>query len=376
VKKLTALLLILMALLICSPAALALEIDASSAVLIDAVTGRLLFEQNSHQALPPASTTKILTAMLALESASDLDAIVTLPDDFVNVGESGIYLEPGETQTMRDLLYALMLRSANDAAQAIAIAVSGSEAAFVELMNERTAELGLSDSHWSNSHGLDAADHLASAYDLALITRQALTSPFFNELIVTKSWVLPWSGNGYDRVLYNHNQFLDYYTGADGVKTGYTELAGNCLVASASREGMRLIGVVLNCPEQTHYEAMTQLMDYGFENFQPLLISEAGKALGKVKVNQGDSREVEAVLAHDLVIAVPNGSTFSTDLKIDLPASVTAPLDPTVAIGSVSFSDDQGNKTEVPLYPKESVERYTFGTVFKAVWQRFIAVLL
>lgn len=375
-KKFTVLLLILTALLIGSPAASALTLDASAAILIDATTGRLLFEQNSHQALPPASTTKILTAMLALESGLDLDATVTLPDDFINVGESGIYLEPGETHSLRDLLYALMLRSANDAAQAIAIAVSGSEEDFVEKMNQRTTELGLTESHWSNAHGLSAEDHLASAYDLAMITKQALTIPFFNELINTRSWTLPWSGNGYDRVLYNHNQFLDYYPGADGVKTGYTELAGNCLVASATREGMRLIGVVLNCPDQTHYEAMAQLMNYGFENFQPLLVGEAGKALGKVKVNQGERREVDAVLAQDIVIAVPNGSKYSADLKLDLPAAIAAPLDPDKAIGSVSFSDDQGNKIEMALYPKHSVERYTFGMVIMNAWQSFIGVLL
>ena len=203
--------------------AAALTIDAAACVLIDASTGRVLYENNAHQALPPASTTKVLTALLVLESVEDLSTTVTLPDDFANVGESGIQLEPGETQTIEDLLYALMLRSANDAAQALAIAVSGTEEAFVKYMNDKTEELGLTDSTWQNPHGLDAEGHLTSAYDLAMITREAMKYPLFNQIIVTEQWTLPWPSNVYDRVVYNYNQFLTLYEGADGVKTVYCE---------------------------------------------------------------------------------------------------------------------------------------------------------
>ncbi len=352
--------------------AAALTIDAAACVLIDASTGRVLYENNAHQALPPASTTKVLTALLVLESVEDLSTTVTLPDDFANVGESGIQLEPGETQTIEDLLYALMLRSANDAAQALAIAVSGTEEDFVKYMNDKTEELGLTDSTWQNPHGLDAEGHLTSAYDLAMITREAMKYPLFNQIIVTEQWTLPWPSNVYDRVVYNYNQFLTLYEGADGVKTGYTDTAGNCLVASATRNGMRLIGVVLNCPNQTHYEQMELLMDYGFETYKPVQLASSGDVIAQIDIRHGDKSTINAVLNNDIVIALPSNSTYQPVAQLDLPASLEAPLDAEEPIGSISYSDEVGNVVEVPIYLEESVIRYTFADALKSVWQRFI----
>ena len=352
--------------------AAALTIDAAACVLIDASTGRVLYENNAHQALPPASTTKVLTALLVLESVEDLSTTVTLPDDFANVGESGIQLEPGETQTIEDLLYALMLRSANDAAQALAIAVSGTEEAFVKYMNDKTEELGLTDSTWQNPHGLDAEGHLTSAYDLAMITREAMKYPLFNQIIVTEQWTLPWPSNVYDRVVYNYNQFLTLYEGADGVKTGYTDTAGNCLVASATRNGMRLIGVVLNCPNQTHYEQMELLMDYGFETYKPVQLASSGDVIAQIDIRHGDKSTINAVLNNDIVIALPSNSTYQPVAQLDLPASLEAHLDAEEPIGSISYSDEVGNVVEVPIYLEESVIRYTFADALKSVWQRFI----
>ena len=315
---------------------------------------------------------KVLTALLVLESVEDLSTTVTLPDDFANVGESGIQLEPGETQTIEDLLYALMLRSANDAAQALAIAVSGTEEAFVKYMNDKTEELGLTDSTWQNPHGLDAEGHLTSAYDLAMITREAMKYPLFNQIIVTEQWTLPWPSNVYDRVVYNYNQFLTLYEGADGVKTGYTDTAGNCLVASATRNGMRLIGVVLNCPNQTHYEQMELLMDYGFETYKPVQLASSGDVIAQIDIRHGDKSTINAVLNNDIVIALPSNSTYQPVAQLDLPASLEAPLDAEEPIGSISYSDEVGNVVEVPIYLEESVIRYTFADALKSVWQRFI----
>lgn len=357
------------------PAA-ALNIDAASCVLIDAATGRVLYENNAHEVLPPASTTKMLTALIALESMDDISQEVTLPDDYVNVGESGIYLEAGETHTLEDMLYALMLKSANDAAQAVAIAISGSEETFVEKMNERVLELGLMDSTFANPHGLDAEGHLTSAYDLAMIAREAVTIPFFNELITTESWYVPWEDNDYERFVYNHNKFLDQYPGADGIKTGYTSKAGNCLVASATRDGMRLIGVVLNCPNQTHYKQMTLLMDYGFSTYKAVRVAKAGDDMGTLNVNQGDISEVGLVLGSDIVIALPNNSTYEPKTEVDLPFSLEAPCDMAESIGMISFSDNLGNGGEVPIYISQSVERYTFVDLLKSIWQSFMNALL
>lgn len=359
----------------CTAAASALTIDAEACILIDAASGRIIYQSNAHEALPPASTTKVLTALLTLKTVDDLSTTVTLPDDFVNVGESGINLQAGDSYTIEDMLYALMLRSANDAGQALAIAVSGSEEAFGKYMNDYTRELGLTDSIWSNAHGLDDDDHLASAYDLAMITREAVRYPKFNEIITTESWTLPWLDNAYDRVIYNHNQFLTTYEGADGVKTGYTEKAGNCLIASATREGMRLIGVVLNCPNQSHYTQMTALMDYGFANYKPLKLASAGDVVGSVRISKGAAGKVDAVLMDDIIIAVPNNSTYEPKAKIDLPSSLEAPQTTDQPVGTVTYTDDMGNEIKGDIYLKEAVAKFTFADALRAAWQSFVNAL-
>ena len=239
-------------------------------------------------------------------------------------------------------------------------------------MNDKTEELGLTDSTWQNPHGLDAEGHLTSAYDLAMITREAMKYPLFNQIIVTEQWTLPWPSNVYDRVVYNYNQFLTLYEGADGVKTGYTDTAGNCLVASATRNGMRLIGVVLNCPNQTHYEQMELLMDYGFETYKPVQLASSGDVIAQIDIRHGDKSTINAVLNNDIVIALPSNSTYQPVAQLDLPASLEAPLDAEEPIGSISYSDEVGNVVEVPIYLEESVIRYTFADALKSVWQRFI----
>lgn len=359
----------------CTAAASALTIDAEACILIDAASGRIIYQSNAHEALPPASTTKVLTALLTLKTVEDLSTTVTLPDDFVNVGESGINLQAGDSYTIEDMLYALMLRSANDAGQALAIAVSGSEEAFGKYMNDYTRELRLTDSVWSNAHGLDDDDHLASAYDLAMITREAVKYPKFNEIITTESWTLPWLDNAYDRVIYNHNQFLTTYEGADGVKTGYTEKAGNCLIASATRDGMRLIGVVLNCPNQSHYTQMTALMDYGFANYKPLKLASAGDVVSSVRISKGTVSKVDAVLMDDIIIAVPNNATYTPKVKIDLPNSLEAPQTMDQAVGTVTYTDDMGNEIKGDIYLKEAVARFTFADALRAAWQSFVNAL-
>jgi len=375
VKKLCfGLLFAAMLLLLAAFPAFAFDVNAAAAILIDANSGHIIYEQNAHESLAPASTTKVLTALVTLEEVEDLSQKVTLPEDFQNVGESGIYLEAGETHSIEDLLYALMLRSANDAGQALGIGVAGSEEAFVELMNSRTEELGLKDSHWDNPHGLDAEDHYTSAHDLAMITRQAMTIPKFNELIVSESWTMPWESNEYDRSLYNHNQLLDLYEGADGVKTGYTSKSGSCLVGSATRNGLRLIGVVLNCDE--HYEEMCRLLDYGFASYESVPVGKKGDVVGSVKVLNGNVKRLEAVLAEDAKITLEKGASADVSPEYEFSQALEAPLQAGEVIGRACFTHKSGIKTEVPICVKGEAERYTFGLVWQKVWQTFFSALL
>ncbi|MEG1661900.1 MAG: D-alanyl-D-alanine carboxypeptidase family protein, partial [Clostridiales bacterium] len=324
--------------------AYALELTAKSAILIDAASGKILFNQNSHEKLPVASTTKVLTGMLVLENVSDLHKTITIPEDFVNVGESGIYLAAGETLTYEDLLYAMLLCSANDAAQVLAVGVSGSEKDFVELMNQRTAELGLTDSHWANPHGLDAAEHYSSAYDLAMIARAAAQIPEYNTIVSTYTWTIPWKSNEYDRVVYNHNQFLSSYEGADGMKTGYTSKSGNCLIASATKNGMRLISVILNSTD--HYGETTQLMNYGFDNYSLSKVANKGKIVGSVKVVDGRDNAVDVVLGDDVYLVMKNDSRYSPDAVVNLPPSIKTPFDSDHTIGTIAYRDGDGNTVE------------------------------
>ena len=379
-RLLTVLLLCLLICAVCAGAASALTVDAGAAVLIDASTGRILYEQNAHEKVAPASTTKILTCLLVLENVEDLSATVTLPADFQNVGESSIYLEPGETITYESLLYALMLRSANDAAQALAIGVAGSEEAFAEMMNARTAELGLTDSHWVNAHGLDADDHYSSAYDLAMVSHAAAQIPFFNELVAAASYTLPWADYEYDREIYNHNQFLDLYEGADGIKTGFTDNAGYCLVGSATRDSLRLIGVVMNAPENeerdAHYKAMAAMMDYGFSSYTAKQLGRKGDVVGSVRISGSKVNSMDVILGSDVNLPVTASSDFDPKAEYDYPRTLQAPIAANEAIGKATYTDEEGKTVTVDLYLKEAVERYTFGLVFKQVWQRFFSALL
>jgi D-alanyl-D-alanine carboxypeptidase (penicillin-binding protein 5/6) len=237
-------------------------ITGLAAVVVDEASGEVLYDKDARVALPPASLTKIATAILALERGN-LDAWVeTDVDSRLMRGSTVMGLEPGDRFRLRDLLYGLMLPSGNDAALAIGRHISGSDVAFVAEMNQLLKRLGLSDSRFANPHGLGSRDHVVSAYDLAMLSRYAMTLPGFNEIVDARSWTARGS-----RTLNfsNINTFLGVYPGADGVKTGYTRSAGSTLAASASRNGHRLYVIVLNSPVRN--EDARLLLNWAFTNF-------------------------------------------------------------------------------------------------------------
>lgn len=260
------------------------EVSAKAAVLLDAASGRVLYAKEPHARLPMASLTKIMTAIVALESSSDLDEVVTVSPNAEGVEGSSIYLRAGDKIPLRDLLYGLMLRSGNDAATAIAEHVGGSVEGFSFLMNEKAAWLGLSDTHFVNPHGLDAEGHYASAYDLAVLSRYAMENPTFREIVGTRVYrprVTP-SGHGNSEAVWtNKNKLLVTYEGADGIKTAYTDRAGRGLAASAVRDGRRLIAVVLNAPDD--WNDVRKLFDYGFTHFPLTPIVHKGEVFTGVR---------------------------------------------------------------------------------------------
>ncbi len=319
-KRLFALALTLLLVALPARASEPFTVAAKGAVLIDGASGRVLFGQNENAMYPMASTTKVMTTLLALENCR-LDEQVTAGKNAHGVTGTSLYLSEGETLSMEHMLYGLMLRSGNDAAVAVAEHIAGSVPAFADMMNRRAEQLGI-DAHFVNPHGLDAEGHQISALGLALLFREAMKNEDFRTITGTQRKVIPWVGNEYSRVLENKNKLLKTYEGATGGKTGYTGKAGRCLVFSAERDGMELIGAVLNCP--TWFDTATQLLDWGFENFRPESALAQGEKVAVLRVRGGVFASVDVVTDGPLSAAVPVGTL--PDVHLELPDAVDAPV--------------------------------------------------
>jgi D-alanyl-D-alanine carboxypeptidase (penicillin-binding protein 5/6) len=375
-KKLALLMLLCLVFVIGIPiTASALEVSATSAILTDSATGKVLYEQNSNKQVTPGANTQVLTALIALEKG-DLERIITIPNGFVsaNVGDQGINLAVGEKVVLRDMLYALLMTSANDAAQAVAIGVAGSEEAFVEMMNIRSQELGLSTSTWKNVHGLYEQGHASTAADLAIITREALKHPLFNEIIATKEYEIPWEGNDVKRSLKNHNQFLANYKNADGVKTGASEKGGSSMIGSASSKGLRLIGVVLNADGM--YSQMASLMDHGFNSYAASLIGKKDQSLGEITVKNSKVKKIDVVLSEDAYIIANKGAKVEASYVLEVPESLKAPVVKGDLIGTATYTDSNGNVITVDVAAGTDAEKYTLFSVIGSAWQRIFSVMI
>lgn len=310
------------------------DLTAGAAVLIDAQTGQVLYDKHAERQSEPASTTKILTALVALEKGH-LDDQVTVSQDAWGLEGSSAYLEPGEQQSLESLLYALMLPSGNDAAAAIAEHIAGSEEAFAAAMNETAASLGATHSHFTNPHGLPDSDHYTTPLDLAKITRAALQHPEFAKIVGTKSFELP--GGYQQRLFYNHNKLLWNYDGATGVKTGYTESAGSTLVASATRGDRSLIAVFMDDRPEALWDDAERLLDYGFELPPPSTVVMAGETLAQVPVAGGSAKEASILAARELRLFLQGADLSALERRLDLPSTLQAPLSQGQRVGRVDF---------------------------------------
>lgn len=365
IRRVLLLLLTAAALALACPGGAAAE-EARSSVLIEARTGRVLYENNAHEALPMASTTKIMTALVALENGGLTDTVTTGNNAFGVPGTS-IYLSLGEQLTLEEMLYGLMLASGNDAAVAIAEHIGGSVSEFCRMMTARAAEIGCENTVFATPHGLPADGHHTTAWDLAMIAREAMKNPVFREIVSTQRASLPWAGHAYDRVLNNKNKLLTTYPGALGVKTGYTKAAGRCLVFAAERDGLELIGVVLNCPDW--FSEAAALLDRGFENWQMVTVLGAGETVREIPVTGGVKDAVRAVAQSDA--AAPVEWNVWPDLTIDLPETLAAPVMKGQPLGAVLLTDQGQTLVRVPLVAAEDVPersfRYGAGRVL-ALW--------
>ena len=351
------------------PAVRAAELDlpAPSYVLMERSTGEVLLEHNAHERLRPASVTKVMTLLLIMEALDDgrigWDDMVQTSAAAAAKGGSQIYLEENEQLPLEEMLKSIVVSSANDCACAMAEHIAGSEAAFVEMMNARAEQLGMTDTHFVNCTGLDdepeAAEHLTTAYDIALMSRELLG----HEAI--KKYTTIWMDTVRDGQfgLSNTNKLVRFYDGTTGLKTGYTSAAGHCLSASAERNGMELIAVVLHCASSTdRFESAKALLNYGFSNYA-LVTPEPGE-LPAVPVTLGTAAEITPVLADETPILIDKALAAGVETNVRVDGSVTAPVEAGQTLGTLTITSGGQTIAERDLIAPEAVGALRWGDVF------------
>ena len=346
-------------------AASAPTVNCGAAVLMEKETGTILYEQNSHDKLEPASVTKVMTLLLVMEALDSgrisLEQTVTMSAHAVSMGGSQIWLEEGEQMTVRDLLKAVAVVSANDGAVALAELVAGSEESFVSLMNQRAAELGMADTTFVNCTGLPAAGHLTSAYDIALMSRELiLNHPSIREY--TTIWMDSLRDGAFQ--LTNTNKLIRFYDGATGLKTGSTDSALYCLSATAERSGMELIAVVLKSPtSQERFDAARALLDYGFANYA-LMDVYPDQALPPIDVLLGETDCVQPVLSQSSRILVEKTQLNGVTSQINLCEDVEAPVEAGQKLGEMVVTVDGQVLQTIPIIAERAVARLTVPGIF------------
>ena len=343
------------------------EVEAKSALLMDVATGTVLHEQNAHEALAPASVTKVMTLLLIME-AIDSGKIgwsdpVTASEAAAAKGGSQVYLKVGESMSVEDMVKSIAVSSANDCACAMAEHLCGSEAAFVEAMNARAKELGMNDTNFVNCTGLDdgadAANHRTSAYDIALMSRELLRShPDITKF--TTIWMDTIRGGAFG--LSNTNKLVRFYNGCTGLKTGFTQGAGYCLSASAEREGLQLIAVVMGCESsKIRLAACKSLLDHGFASYA-LVQPEVPEACVPVKLGTADS--VNAVPAQDGQMLIDKGQKSLVTTQVQLDEEVEAPVSQGQRLGTMTVKAGDQILAEIPMVAEGPVEKLTWGQMF------------
>lgn len=349
------------------------DVNARAVCLMEKETGAVLYEENAHDKLEPASVTKVMTLLLVMEA---IDSGALSPEDTVqtsaraaSMGGSQVYLKEGETMTVRDMLKAVAVVSGNDAAVALAERVAGSESAFVERMNRRAAELGMADTTFMNCTGLPAIGHVTSAYDIALMSRELiLNHPSIREY--TTIWMDSIRDGAFQ--LSNTNKLVRFYDGCTGLKTGSTDAALYCLSATAERDGMELIAVVLKGPtSDARFETAKSMLDFGFANYA-LVDARPTQALAPVKVILGQEEFVQPVLAGTSRLLVEKAQAGQVETAVSLCPDVEAPVEQGQKLGEMTVSVAGEVRETIPIVAESSVERLTVFGIFKDLLSRFL----
>ena len=368
-------LFIIMALMLCIPVG-AEDYNARSYILMEASTGRVLLEENADEALPPASVTKIMTILLVMEAVDDgrigWDDMVQTSEYAASMGGSQVYLEPGEEMSVGEMLKCVVVASANDAAVALAEKVAGSEEAFVKRMNERAAELGMKSTVFLNTNGLDDGidGHVTSARDIAIMSRELITKhPRILEL--SSIW-MDTIRNG-EFGLTNTNRLIRFYKGANGLKTGSTSKAKFCICATAERDGMQLIAVVMASPTRDERnETAKKLLDYGFANWERVTLTP--EALPESLTVVGGISDTVKISAPTQSMVLEKGKSAKITQEIVLNEGISAPISEGDEVGQVKFSLDGENFVTLPITAAESVKKIGYTGLFWRFVERVLMV--
>ena len=350
-----------------------LSLESKSAFLMDAGTGTVLYEKNSHEAMPPASVTKVMTMLLIYEAEENgqfqWEDSVQVSEHAASMGGSQVFLEPGEIQTAADMTKCIAIASANDAAVAMAEFVAGSEEAFVERMNKKAQELGMTDTHFANACGLDAEGHVTSAHDIGLMSRELMTR--FPEI---KEYTTTWQDTIIHRTrkgettfgLTNTNKLIKWYEGATGLKTGSTGKALYCLSGTAERDGLHLIAVVMAAPDfKIRFQETMKLLDYGFANYSARKGLPAGEKMGKISVTKGMEDSVDAVVKEETAFLVKKDDGKEWETKTEILPFLAAPVEKGEKVGELLYLINGETVGRTDLVAEDTVEKADIGTMLE-----------
>lgn len=334
-----------------------LELSAKSAILLEASTGTILFEKVPHEALPPASVTKIMTLLLVMEALDNgqykLDDMVTVSEFAASMGGSQVFLEPNEQMSVHDMIKAVAVASGNDAAVALAEFTAGSHEAFVLRMNERAKQLGMKNTNFINCNGLDTDGHVTSAYDIALMSKELLKHPKIFDY--TTIWMDSLRDGAFGLV--NTNKLVRFYQGATGLKTGSTSVAGFCVSATAKRDGMDLIAVVMGSPtSKERFADASKMLDYGFANYGICNSLVKEDELAPIEIKKGVKNSVSIGLADGFSLLMKKSEIANMEKKITLPKTVNAPITKNHKIGFVEFYSNGKSVGKCDIVSKEDIK--------------------
>lgn len=338
----------------------AFSVPAKSAILLENSTNKVLFSQNADVMLPMASTTKIMTALVVLENCADINEIIETHSKAYGVEGSSIYLHKNEKISIKDLLYGLMLSSGNDAAVALAMHFGGSLEGFAEMMNAKAKSIGANSTNFVTPHGLHHDDHYTTAYDLALIASAALKNAAFSEIVSTTYYRT--TTGAVTRTFKSKNRILWEYEGGSGIKTGYTVPAGKCLVFSAQKDGMTLVGVVLNC--STMFPTAMEILNYGYSNYEMVTAAKKDTVICRTFIKKGKKNILALKLSEDIIVVVKKDGSATFKSNIVIPDNITAPVEAGTEYGRVEIFEDGTLVASPSLYAAQSISSVEYADYY------------